>query len=117
MQINGYNRFLVIDRQADSLYSLIADGEFRSTSVGRASWITISGNLAHLQPYCGKEGFNVLNGNGGFRRARIGILGNDEDQCESCETVVGFGLQGSGGDLISCGGSGNLKSVCYIFVQ
>ena len=55
--------------------------------------------------------------NGGFRRARIGILGNDEDQCESCETVVGFGLQGSGGDLISCGGSGNLKSVCYIFVQ
>lgn len=110
MQINGYNRFLVIDRQADSLYSLIADGEFRSTSVGRASWIIISGNLAHLQPYCG-------NGNGDFRRARIGILGNDEDQCESCETVVGFGLQGSGGDLISCGGSGNLKSVCYIFVQ
>lgn len=48
MQINGYNRFLVIDRQVDFLYLFIVDGEFCFIFVGCVLWIIIIGNLVYL---------------------------------------------------------------------
>ena len=45
---------------ASSLYSLIADGEYRPTNLGRNKWKwLISGSS--LQYSCNKEGFNVYN--------------------------------------------------------
>ena len=35
MNIGQQIRFIVINKQANSLYSLIADGEYRATSLGR----------------------------------------------------------------------------------
>ena len=31
-------RFIVTDKQTDSLHSLIADGKYRTTSLGRKTW-------------------------------------------------------------------------------
>lgn len=38
MKINEQLRFIVINEQADSLYSLIADGQYRETSLRRDTW-------------------------------------------------------------------------------
>ncbi|PFX25311.1 hypothetical protein AWC38_SpisGene10074 [Stylophora pistillata] len=38
MEIDQQLRFIVINKQADSLYSLIADGRYRATSLGRNKW-------------------------------------------------------------------------------
>ena len=59
MKINDQTKFIVINRQANSLYSLIADGQYRSTSLGRDKWKSLIGSEASLQSNCNKEGFNV----------------------------------------------------------
>ena len=38
-----------------------------------------------MQPYCNSEGFNSLG------RVRIGILGNNENDCNTPDTFVGVG--------------------------
>ena len=52
-------RFIVINKQANSLYSLIADGQYRSTSLGRGTWKSLIGSEVSLQSNCNKERFNV----------------------------------------------------------
>ena len=59
MKINDQINFIVIDKQAKSLYSLIADGKYRSTSLGRNKWMSLIGSKASLQWNCNKEGFNA----------------------------------------------------------
>ena len=51
--------FIVISKAAVSLYSLIADGQYRPTSLGRNMWKTLIGTQASLQLNCNKEGFNI----------------------------------------------------------
>ena len=38
MKIGHQLRFIVINRHANSLFSLIADGKYRATSLGRNTW-------------------------------------------------------------------------------
>lgn len=38
MKIDGHARYIAIDMQAKSLYSLIASGEYYVTSLGRDTW-------------------------------------------------------------------------------
>ena len=64
--------FIVIKRNASSLYSLIADGQFRATSLGRATWKCLIGPDASLQAQCNKEGFNSQCS--GLSKTRIGII-------------------------------------------
>ena len=59
MRIDNQLRFIVINQQADSLHSLIADGKYRNTSKGRDTWKTPIGSQASLQPHCNKEVFNA----------------------------------------------------------
>ena len=49
-------------------------------------------NDASLQQHCNREGFNVQF----FHRhlkLRIGIAGNNEDNCDSCDSAIGFGIE------------------------
>ena len=57
-------KFIVINKQANSLYSLIADGHYNATSLGRDTWKSLIGSDASLQRKCNKEGFNALVVNG-----------------------------------------------------
>ena len=60
MKIGHQIKFIVINQQANSLYSLIADGQYRSTSLGRDTWKSLIGSEASLQFGCNKEGFNAI---------------------------------------------------------
>ena len=108
---------------AESLHSLIADGEYRNTSLGRDAWKSLLGSEGSLQLNCNKEGFNTISPRANQPKARIGILGNDQNDCESCDSRIGFGTAPGAN---TCGnvaahtadnGNRNVAVMGYIFVQ
>ena len=120
-----------IDKQAVSLYSLLADKMYRETKLGKDKWKSLLSGSS-LQPNCDMEGFNVLSPTGSSNAAitRIGIIRNNEGDCDSCNSRIGFGSAGSRGgqdDDNSCGneaiayysdnGEKHIKANCYILVQ
>ena len=126
MKIGQQINFTVINKQANSLYSLIADGQYRANSLGRNTWKTLIGSQASLQFNCNREGFNAACTGSLFAKARIGILGNDENSCFSCDSRIGFGTGGYPDDSNTCGnvaghspdnGDKSIKAVGYILVQ
>ncbi|XP_020606855.1 uncharacterized skeletal organic matrix protein 5-like [Orbicella faveolata] len=128
MKIPGEERtnFITLDQSAESLHSLIADGQFRPTSVGRDTWKSLLGSQGSLQPNCNREGFNVESDSQNFPKARIGIIGNNEPECVSCDSRIGFGSGGNPDDTNTCGinaraapdnGDKHIKVMGYILVQ
>ena len=105
MKISGQLRFIVINKQANSLHSLIADGTYRATSLGRNEWKKLIGAEGSLQLGCNKEGFNVV-GSLSDSKARVGYIANNENDCGSCDSRIGFG-----------DGDRNIKAMGYILVQ
>ena len=116
MKIGQQIRFIVINKQASSLYSLIADGQYRATSLGRDTWKTLIGSQASLQPNCNKEEFNVECFYSYRSKARIGLLGNNENDCESADSRIGFGTGGTPDDTNSCGNQ-QIRTMGYILIQ
>ena len=126
MKIGQQINFIAINKQANSLYSLIADGQYRATTLGRNTWKTLIGSQASLQLYCNKEGFNAVGTHSGFSRARIGVISNDGDDCMGCDSRIGFGTAGEIDDSNTCGneaswspdnGDKHIRGVGYILVQ
>ena len=127
MKIGQQFKFIVINKQANSLYSLIADGQYRSTSLGRDTWKSLIGSNASLQYNCNKDGFNAVCDDPSFSKARIGIISNNEDACTSCGSRIGFGTGGYPDTSSSCGneastsvpdnGQKHIKTMGYILVQ
>ncbi|XP_078351333.1 putative skeletal organic matrix protein 5 [Oculina patagonica] len=126
MKIGQQINFIVINKQANSLYSLIADGQYRATSLGRNTWKTLIESEASLQLNCNREGFNAESGRSDLGKARIGILGNNENGCYSCDSRIGFGTGGKHDDSNTCGneamsspdnGDKHIKAMGYILVQ
>jgi len=82
---------------------------------------------ASLQKNCNKEGFNTVGGNPRhYSRARIGIIGNNEKDCKTCDSRIGFGTGGWPNNSNSCGneakwspdnGDKHIKAMGYILVQ
>ena len=126
MKIGHQMRSIVINRHANSLYSLIADGHYRQTTLGRSTWKSLIGSQASLQRNCNREGFNVVADRSSWSRARIGILGNNENDCYTCDSRIGFGTGGLHDNYNTCGneatyfgdgGNKHIKSMGYILVQ
>ena len=127
MNIGQQTTFIVINKQAESLYSLIADGQYRPTSLGRDKWKTLLGFEASLQYNCNQEGFNTECEREGYSKARIGIASNNEDGCTSCNSRIGFGTGGRPDDSNTCGneaenystdnGEKHVKAMGYVLVQ
>ena len=125
MKVGGETRFLLLNQTASSLHSMIADGVYRKTSLGRNSWKSLVPG-ASLQVNCNIEGFNTRGSAGGYSRARIGFVGNNENDCNWPDSRVGFGTEGYPDDSNSCGnvakheadnGDKWTKAMGYIFVQ
>ena len=119
-------KFIVINKQANSLYSLIADGHYNATSLGRDTWKSLIGSDASLQDKCNKEGFNAACSEWETSKARIGIISNNGDKCGSCNSRIGFGTGGDPDKTNSCGneaidspdnGDKHIKAMGYILVQ
>ena len=126
MKIGQNIRFVAITKHANSLHSLIADGQYRGTSLGREMWKTLIGSEASLQTNCNKEGFNVVGGAKSNSKARIGILANEQNDCHSPDSRIGFGTAGQPYDSNRCGnaashggdnGNRNIKGMGYILVM
>ena len=58
MKVGTTTRWIVITLQATSLYSLIADGEYRNMTIGNDTWTSL---LPHstLQAHCNKVNTNA----------------------------------------------------------
>ncbi|PFX28221.1 hypothetical protein AWC38_SpisGene7037 [Stylophora pistillata] len=115
--------FILINKTADSLHSLIADGKYRNTSNGRDAWKSLLGSNGSLELNCNKEGFNAHTKFSGRPKARIGILGDEQNYCNSSDSRIGFG---TGPDSNTCGnvaawgadnGYRNITAMGYILVQ
>ena len=133
MKINdNQSKFIVINQQANSLYSLIADGQYRNTSLGRDTWKSLIGSEASMQFNCNREGFNAKSDKQyspgrDLAKARIGILGNNENDCDQCDSRIGFGTGGLYDDSNTRGneakvypldnGCKHIKAMGYILVQ
>ena len=131
MKIDQQLRFIVIHKRADSLYSLIADGQYRNTSLGRDTWRSLTGPKAPSQIYCNREGFDLypLTAYWEFKtaKAKIGFITNNANNCNDVDTRIGFGTGGPHDDKNACGivadesgldnGSKFMKAMGYILVQ
>ena len=125
MMIDSQAKFITISKNASSLYSVIADGQYRDTSLGRNTWKLI-GSEASLQRNCNQEGFNTVGKEAGSSKARIGIIGNNEGNCGGCDSRIGFGTGGNYDDFNTCGnearywsdnGDKHIKAMGCILVQ
>ena len=88
MTVNGDRKWMRLDYKASSLYSVIADGQYRNTSAGRAAWkFLIAGSS--LQPNCNKEGFNIAYDK---FNVRIGYYTNNQNSCPQSNSCIAFGI-------------------------
>ena len=121
MKIGQELKSVVINHQARSLYSLIADGKYRASSLGRNTWKKLIGPRASLQPNCNKEGFNVLCTDSIHSKARIDIVTNEQNDCNTCDSRIEFGTGGYNDDSNTCGNQPHrdqhIKAMGYILVQ
>ena len=127
MKIGHQTIFIAITKHATSLYSLIADGNYRATSLGRNTWKSLLGSFASLQPNCNKEGFNAVGlGHSARPKARIGIIANEQNDCITPDSRIGFGTGGYPSNSNTCGnqakhggdnGDKDTKAMGFILVQ
>ena len=89
----GTMRFVKFPLHATSFYAAISPGTQVTTTLGRTTW---EGLLASpsLQPNCNSEGLNATCG-ASPEKARIGIVSNQESDCNSCDSVLGIGITGN----------------------
>jgi len=90
ISFSGFNTTLV------NLFGGTANQPFPAAGLGRTGWINwsnaVSGTSTSYwdnQPNCNREGINV---NGVYHYARIGITFNNEADCNTNDSGVGFGI-------------------------
>ncbi|KAK2568646.1 putative skeletal organic matrix protein 5, partial [Acropora cervicornis] len=119
---DGTPKFILMNKTADSLYSLIADDKYRPTTLGSDTWKKLI-ETSSLQPHCNREGFNSICITA---KARIGIHANQENDCKSCDSRIAFGATGHPDGSNKCGnvasyngvhGRRRIKAMGYILVQ
>ena len=124
MKLGHDINFIVLNKKANSLFSLIADGVYRTTTMGRNTWKKLIGAQASLQR--NKEGFNAISNHKTDSRVRIGIVSNQQNDCSGSESRIGFGGAGFPVDSNTCGneavaspdnGDKHIKTMGYILVQ
>lgn len=125
----GETRWIVVDAAGASLQSVFASNGFIQTGAGRRAWKSLLAS-ASLQPNCNQEGFNNAPAGADFwSTTRIGILGNNEDDCFSPDSWIGVGGAGapcggnpniSAGNVAGCGGDSGDRStatMAYVMVR
>jgi hypothetical protein len=105
MNTNGNVQQMTFAYQASSLLDIFANGQYKSVAISRSQWQQMVPN-ASLQPNCAKTGFNVHdNGGWQFTSVRIGIIANQEGDCNTPDSRIGLGGFGT-----ACGQNGSVAS-------
>ncbi|XP_062500458.1 mannose-binding protein C-like [Corticium candelabrum] len=112
MKVNGTIRWITLSYSASSLYSLIADGNYRSTSIGENKWRPLL-PASSLQQFCNREGFNTRSTYNyrshyiHYARARLGLLASNSNNCNSPDSFLGFGTENSHKSIRNSAGNYN----------
>ena len=61
MKVGGSTRWITFSYKASSLYSLIADGQYRKTTIGESTWRSLLPKSS-LQRNCNKVSINIATG-------------------------------------------------------
>jgi len=91
------------------------DGKLKPTKLGRQKWKSLIPNSS-LQLNCNQEGFNTL-------ACRIGITNNQENNCATPDSWLGFGMHNGGAGNFANGtwspdnGGKDIKSFGVIFAR
>jgi Fibrinogen beta and gamma chains, C-terminal globular domain len=113
-------RALVLEIGALSCVALFNAGEI-GTSLSPAAWLSLVPESA-LQPNCNAQGTNITPAGAGYARTRIGIVANEQNDCNSTNSRVGIG----GGDVPVAGniarwngstGERTISAFAYVFVR
>ena len=96
MKVGGDLNFISFSYPASSLYSLFADGIYRSTNVTREEWKSLLAGSS-LQTGCRKQGFNVDTTN--YVDTRLGYIGNEQEDCDSTDSYIGIGSNSKKGNI------------------
>ncbi|XP_028396194.1 uncharacterized skeletal organic matrix protein 5-like [Dendronephthya gigantea] len=115
MKVNNQTKWIALDYAASSLYNVIGDGSFKKTSVGKKKWKSLIDG-SDLQKNCNREGLSiniryVAPGYSTYVRVRIGIVANNQNDCRSCDSCIGFGTSARCNDDIRNTTCGNM-AVC-----
>ena len=132
MKVDGERNWIMINHTANSLLDVIADGAPKQSTAGKDTWRSLM-NSSLLEPNCNRKGFNLqpAKAYGSYVKVRIGLVANNQDDCNSCHSCIGFGIsvsscQGTYRDSASCGTSKagchgkrnqNMAAFGYILVQ
>ena len=124
MKYNGYLKAFFFSYPASPLYSLIADGRYRPTRLGRNKWKSLIAGSS-MQLYCNREGFNARAGSNVHARARLGIITNEQNGCYSPDSFIGLGTYVGNLDNVAGNyavyspdnGDKNIKVMGYILVR
>ena len=119
--------WIAIDLQASSLFNVIAKREFTPTNVEGLKWKSLIDG-ASLQENCEKQGFNIRGGRHNRRMyVRIGLVANNEDNCNTCNSCIGFGASITGcdskvrrracGNIHACHNNVDIPAFGYILVE
>ena len=70
-----------------------------TTNVGRSAWELLP-SRGSLQNNCNREGINVETAQA---NVRIGIVANNQNDCATCNSMIGFGAEGNSIGDVACG--------------
>ncbi|HLL24889.1 MAG TPA: fibrinogen-like YCDxxxxGGGW domain-containing protein [Kofleriaceae bacterium] len=90
---SGQVRAIVLPLAGQRLADLFKAGTPTATNLGRTAWKGLVGPTASLQLNCNSEGANV---HYDAMRVRLGIIGNNENDCASTDSRLGVGGGGDG---------------------
>ena len=125
---SGTARSVVISKTATSMYDLLRTNAYSrfDRNLGRNAWKGLIGPTGSLQRNCNREGFNNYHG---YAHVRIGIISNQENDCNSPDSRIGVGGGGTacgqnGGNSVGntaiCtpdNGNRDTRSFGYVFVR
>ena len=117
----------MINHQASSLFNVIADGFFKNTTVGKDEWLSLIKG-SNLQENCNRQGFNIDTPGYqlGYFKLRLGIITNNQNDCLTCNSCIGFGASVRGcagqirkttcGNIAICGQPNKKKTAAFGFI-
>lgn len=119
-------RWLVVSASGSSLLAKFKAG-FSATSASRAGWYSLMSN-PQTEPNCNQEGFDSATATGDGVSVRLGIITNNEFDCNTPDSYIGYGGQASPGwcinaisvgDIVStsCGGSTNESDPTFGYIE
>jgi hypothetical protein len=96
MKVIDATKWVALNYIANSLHSVIEDGTFKGTTIGKEAWKSVIDG-SFLQENCNKEGFNIqeaytINQLRWYMNIRIGLVANNQNNCHSCNSCIGFGI-------------------------